>query len=75
MDQCLGTDKVTAMVVLADEKKIRLEWLRSQVEGSNKSDSDERKTYCAIAYLLYTIECLVCCDKSGNSVHAISTMP
>jgi len=50
------------------KKNIRLEWLRSNYAGSKESDSDEPKTRCVRAYLLYMIGCFVCCDKYGNKV-------
>lgn len=68
LEDCLGVDRPTAIQVLAGDKKIKFEWLRSQFEGSREADSEERKMHCAIAYLLYTIGSLVCCDKSGNKV-------
>lgn len=68
LEKNLGVDRPTSILVLAGEKKIRLEWLRSQFSNSKESDTQERKNHCATAYLLYTIGCLVCGDKSGNKV-------
>lgn len=68
LDKCLGVDEKTADALLAGEKKVRLEWLRTTFSGSQEEDSVERKTQCAIAYLLYTVGAVICGDKSGNKV-------
>lgn len=68
MDQCFGIDKPSVVLALGGEKKIQLEWLQKNFQGSKESNSDERKRSCVIAYILYTIGCLICCDKSGNKV-------